>query len=1030
MVNPLYLFALSLGVGFMLPLIDKLGRRVSLGFVYATIAAWGAYGVHALLVLSGGAGPQDFGTAGFTAPLAIVLRVGFEEAAGVLAIAAVGLLAAGAMYRRLSEAPVGGAMALLMALMGMSGIVLTRDLFNLFVFLEISSIGTYGFIGFDGRKASLRGGFKYMMAGGLASSLYLIGVIYIYRFGDTLNLDIAIANPALQGTAGTVAVLFLLAALLVELKPFPANGWALDVYEAADPGVSAILSGACATALLAALWKVMPLLGPAHLAVLAGSGLATFAAGNLGGARQSGLRRMLGYSSVAQVGLVAAVMALGRMLGFQVETTLAIAGGLLLNHLLAKTGLFLLSGALGDDRAHGRTGGALVPLPLAVAGVLALALVGLPPFPGFWAKWELVQALVGSGSWWLVVVILGGSLVEAFYVLRWFGSLAKGAAGAAPVKLGAGIVAPAVAALALIGFGAYTGWTQFAGEPLLWAALAAAALLFLVDAAPGWIKAVLSVGAAAAFGWLAFERLDGIRLLFALMLVGGGALYSVAALYKGGARRGLHPLLSATTLALGGILVAGSNVQLFFAWETMTVASWLLVLRGKSGEKAALRYIVFGLAGAFLLMAGLATVGRAGMTAGSSWAAFLILAGLLVKAGAFGLHVWLPGAYAEADDEVSGFLSASLSKASVFMIAATLMAFGGALPLAPWSLRILGWIGLATALFGALYAIYQEDIKKTLAWSSMGQVGYIILALAVMDEAGWTTALYLALNHFLYKSMLFLAVAGVIYRTGTRNMYEMGGLIKKMPFSFLSVLMAIIALSGVPPLSGFGGKWLLYSTLIQKGWFLEAGVAFFASAVAFLYLYRLIHSMFLGQPKPAHAGVREAPWALLVPQGLLMAALLAVSAFPRLMLDPIMRITGEWFRPVFGFDGGTMTSPLGYWNGTLSMVVTGAVFALCLLWMISNLHNPQKVRQFNIVYAAERPYKPETTHYAYRFFEPYRTALGFLTRERVDRFWATVGTGADAVGGAVRRLYTGNGQTYALHVVLYVAVLFLCMGVL
>jgi len=98
--------------------------------------------------------------------------------------------------------------------------------------------------------------------------------------------------------------------------------------------------------------------------------------------------------------------------------------------------------------------------------------------------------------------------------------------------------------------------------------------------------------------------------------------------------------------------------------------------------------------------------------------------------------------------------------------------------------------------------------------------------------------------------------------------------------------------------------------------------------------------------------------------------------------------------------------------------------------MISNLHNPQKVRQFNIVYAAERPYKPETTHYAYRFFEPYRTALGFLTRERVDRFWATVGTGADAVGGAVRRLYTGNGQTYALHVVLYVAVLFLCMGVL
>ncbi|MDP2791210.1 MAG: proton-conducting transporter membrane subunit, partial [Rectinemataceae bacterium] len=929
--------------------------------------------------------------------------------------------------------------SLLMVLMGLCGIVLTRDLFNLFVFLEISSIATYGLIGFDDRKPALRGAFKYMIAGGIASSLYLIGVIYIYRFGDQLNLDLAAAAPGLAGSAGTVAIFFLLASLLVELKPFPANGWAIDVYETSNPGVAAILSGASATALLLALWKIVPLLGEAHLAIVAGSGLATFVAANLIGTRQKGVRRMLGYSSVAQIGLISATMALGKLLGFGGDVVFAIVSGLLANHLFAKTGLFLVSGALGDEGTLNRERGPLAALPLSVTGLLILALVGLPPFPGFWAKWELVGALVTGGQWWLIALILGGSLAEAFYMLRWFGALAKGRAGESSIRLGAGLLAPALAAIALLGLGLGAGLGRFGVSPLLWAPLAAVAVFYLIDRAPGWIKGLASIAVTLGFGLLALPRLDGPRLFFAIMLLGGGMLYSFASLYKGGARRGLHPLLLATTLAMGGVLLASSAIELFFAWELMTIMSWLLVLRGRGGESAALRYIMFGLGGAFLLMTGLLASGggsslRAvgfdfGAAGSGAWPAWLMLAGLLVKAGAIGVHVWLPGAYAESDDEVSGFLSASLSKASIFLIMTLLIALGGALPGTAAPLRLLGWIGLATALFGALYAIYQEDIKKTLAWSSMGQIGYIILALAAMNEAGWTTALYLAMNHFIFKSLLFLAIAGVIQRVGTRNMYEMGGLIKKMPITFLSVLMAIIALSGVPPLSGFGGKWLLYSTLIHKGWYFEAGIAFFSSAVAFLYLFRLIHTIFLGQPKPNQAKVVEAPLALVVPQILLMIVLFAVSAFPHLMLDPIMAITARYFKPVLAFSGSTLTSPLGYWDGTLSMIVTIAVFVLCFVWMLANLHNSQSVKQFNIVYAAERPFKPETTHYAWNFYAPYEKALGFLTKKRGERFWAAFATGVDSLGGALRRIYTGNGQTYALHVVLYVVILYLLMGV-
>ncbi len=1004
MVNPLYLFAASLAAAFLLPLIDKLGRRVALGFVFAAIASWGVFAVYGLIALASGASSADFGTAGFVAPLAIVLRTGLEELLAVTAISVVGLLAAASMYKALGKAPLGGAVSLLMTIMGLCGIVLTRDLFNLFVFLEISAIATYGLIGFDDRKASMRSAFKYMMAGGIASSLYLIGVIYIYRFGDTLNLDIAIQSPALSGAAGTMAVFFLLASLLLELKPFPANGWAIDVYETANPGVSALLSGASATALLYALWKIMPLLGTTHLTIVASAGLVTFAA-----------RRMLGYSSSAQIGLIAAVMALGRLFNFGPELTGSITAGLLVNHLLAKTGLFLLSARTEDDSSR------LDPITLAGAGALAIALVGLPPFPGFWAKWNLIGMLAGSGHWWLVGIILVSSLVEAFYILNWFGRLAHRKIPSTDRTISTHVLSALILAVALLALGIWMGRGTYIKEPLLWASLAVAAGLFFIDAAPGWFKAILSVLATAGFGYLAYARLDGIKLFFAIMLLGGGMLYSLAATYRPGQRKGLHPLLAATTLAMGGILVAGSGVELFFAWETMTIASWLLVLRGNNGEKAGIRYIVFNLGGAFLLMAGLLSPDRS--------AAYLVVAGLLVKAGALGLHIWLPSAYAESNDEVSGFLSSTMSKASVFLLSMALLAFGTGSPSSDLPLRILGWIGLATALFGALYAVYQEDIKKTLAWSSMSQIGYIILALAMMDEAGWTTGFYLSFNHFLYKGMLFLAVAGIIQRTGTRNMYEMGGLIKKMPFSFFSVLIAIIALSGVPPLSGFGGKWLLYTSLINKGWYLEAAVAFFSSAVAFLYLFRLIHTIFLGQPKPNLAAVKETSPALIVPQTILMIVLFAISALPNLILRPIMNLTSTVFEPVLALEGAKMTSPLGYWNGTLSMIVTIVVFLLCLIWMLINLHNPQSVKQFNIVFAAERPYKPETTHFAWNFYAPYERALGFLTQKRSEKFWAAAGTGVNAIGGAFRRLYTGNGQTYALHIVLYVAVLFLCLGV-
>ena len=168
----------------------------------------------------------------------------------------------------------------LLMMVGASGVVMTRDLFNLFVFLEILSIATYGLLALDDRKRALAAGFKYVIAGGIASALFLLGTIYLYRLTGTFNIDGMVAGdfpwsvPQAPVAAPALAAIFLVTvALLIELKPFPANGWALDVYEASHPGITSLLSIAASTAILSSVYKLMPLMPSQLLATLGGVGL-------------------------------------------------------------------------------------------------------------------------------------------------------------------------------------------------------------------------------------------------------------------------------------------------------------------------------------------------------------------------------------------------------------------------------------------------------------------------------------------------------------------------------------------------------------------------------------------------------------------------------------------------------------------------------------------------------------------------------------------------------------------------------------
>ncbi|HUX52084.1 MAG TPA: proton-conducting transporter membrane subunit [Spirochaetia bacterium] len=1144
MLSPLYLFVVALGLSFLLGLIDRIGRTVSLVLFYAALLFFALLSGSWLLSLAGGAPAQLVSTAGFPPPFAIALRMGVSEALVTLFANLAALLGALYLGRRLRNGPSTGLVLYLLIVMGVNGMILTRDVFNLFVFIEITSISTYAILGAQRNGASLAAGFKYVMAGGIASTLFLIGVIYIYRISGTLYLDQLVGEPGLfAGGVGFIAFFLLFASILVELKPFPANGWALDVYQASHTGLAALIAAVNSAGFLFAFYKLLPILPESALPVMVGLGLFTFLFANLIGLRHTDARRILGFSSVAQVGLVMAAAAFGRMAGFADVTMLVVVGGLFLNHLLAKAGLFWAAGIIGPPSEPGAT---RLPAPfIAAFGVLLLALAGFPPFPGFWAKWQLVVRLVADAHWSWLIMLLAGSLFEAIYLLRWFGSVLVRSRDEAPQS------APAGSGAALVGAGAGVG-TQFrsssvaewasatatavtASRPLspeptdhsmlddaesggnlgkcsalvlgalLLAAtgvvmtllsgefallqmlpLAAGVALFILDFLPGRIKGVLSLAIIAVVAALVVPTLSGIRWYFDLVFLAGGGVILIGSLFRKGRQVGYFPLVSILLLSLSSLTTAHTALDFLFAWELMAVSSYLLILRGDRTGKASLRYAAFSVGGAFLLMAGFAVAGAAlpgistlvetggaalswftaqiagfsaaGLTAGLSIegllslpaaaiaalspaamslliAAMILLAiGFLMKAGAIGVHVWLPGAYGEAEDDTSALISSVMSKAAVFAI----MLFVGVLGVrflgsgnnvALSIPQIVAWIGILTALFGALMAVFQEDVKYLLAYSSMSQIGYMIAAVGMMTHLGWTAAMFMAVNHLLYKGMLFLSIAGVIYRTGTRSMYRMGGLIKKMPISYIAALIGIISVSGVPPLPGFGGKWLFYTALIEKGWYVMAGIAFFSSTIAFLYLFRFIYTVFLGQLKVRYQKLKEAPLLLLLPQVLLIIGTIAISAFPSLILSPIMKIVGGFFPQTIHWQDYTVISTLGYWNGSLVMLVTIGVFLTPLIWLLLVSRKPQVVKQFNMVYAGERPDRPETTHYAHNFFQPYSRALGFLVRPVVVRFWRAIDEGFHSIAKAFDNIYTGNGQTYALHILLYViAVYFIMRG--
>lgn len=415
-------------VGGAVPLVVSLLHERA-GWTVATLTVAGQVVLAGLLVSTVETnGTVSYEVGGFAAPYGIELVVDGLSAGVALLVAAVALGVL-AYARRAGPRSNSFYSLYLLLVAGLTGMAITGDVFNLYVFLEITGLAAYGLVA-SGRDAKAAvAALKYLIIGTVGASLYLLGVGYLLAATGTLNMaDLAGklgSMAAYDSTLVLTAFGLMVGGLTVKVALFPLHTWQPDAYANAPDTVSAFISALVSTVSAYALARLLfsvftvefltavpsarwALLGLACVSIVAGSALAV---------SQSSVQRMLAYSSVSQFGLVVA--------GFTVGTPMAVVGACvhLLGHAVMKGGLFAATGVIerktGATTLNGYAGmGSRVPVTAGAFSVLALAMVGVPPAIGFVGKWYIVFGAVNAEVWPVVVVLLASTLLTLAYFAR------------------------------------------------------------------------------------------------------------------------------------------------------------------------------------------------------------------------------------------------------------------------------------------------------------------------------------------------------------------------------------------------------------------------------------------------------------------------------------------------------------------------------------------------------------------------------------------------------------------------------------
>jgi len=486
-----------------------------------------------------------------------------------------------------------------------------------------------------------------------------------------------------------------------------------------------------------------------------------------------------------------------------------------------------------------------------------------------------------------------------------------------------------------------------------------------------------------------------------------------------------NALLLATTL----VFVA-DNIWLFLiAWEIMALTAYCLVSfeheHAEARDAGVLYFIMSHIDAGCIILGFLLLFQASGdysfdslhglgakLSPGKRDAAFvLFLVGFGIKAGIVPLHIWLPAAHPVAPSNVSALLSGAIIKTGIYGLTRVLFDFLGTPPLW-WGVAVLA-VGTLSAVLGVLYALMEHDLKRLLAYHSIENIGIILMGLGaalmflhsghpVLATLALIAGLYHTINHATFKGLLFLGAGAVLQATHTRNMEEMGGLIKRMPQTAFFFLIGAVAISALPPLNGFVSEWLTYQALLQgfgtteSLWRLvfplSGAMLALTGALAAACFVKAFGITFLAQPRSEHAAqAHEVAPAMRLGMAVLTAACVLLGLFPTVLvrlMDPLtQQLTGQQLSTQLSLADGLVLTSLTEKTGTISTL--GIVLMLvCLLpiplalWLV--LARGTKTRIGPTWDCGLRGLTPQMEYTATGFSKPIRMIFKALFQPRRD----------------------------------------------
>ncbi len=430
-----------------------------------------------------------------------------------------------------------------------------------------------------------------------------------------------------------------------------------------------------------------------------------------------------------------------------------------------------------------------------------------------------------------------------------------------------------------------------------WTSLAIAALLFAQVIASGPFSYFLG-------GWIApfgiEYRVDNLSAFVLLIVSAIGAVtvpYAARSVSRQIAANRQHLFYSVLLLTLAGLLgivITGDTFNIYVFLEIASLASYVLIaLSGeRQGLTAAYQYLILGTIGATLILIGIgllymttgtlniadlserlpATSGRRTVQAAFAF----IIVGVSLKLALFPLHLWLPNAYTYAPPVISAFLAATATKVAAYLLLRFIFTIFGAefafdgMPLG----YILLPLALLAVFAGSLAAIFQTNVKRLLAYSSVAQIGYIALGISFATATGLTGSVVHLFNHAMMKGGLFLAVGCVAYRVGGVELHNFYGLVRRMPFTMAAFIVGSLSLVGVPLTVGFISKWYLVKAAIESELWPVAALVLMGSLLSLVYVGRVIEAAYFHPPGTDGDRITEAPGPMLAATWVLIAACL------------------------------------------------------------------------------------------------------------------------------------------------------------